>query len=172
MAAWLLLQAALARTIVWREAAAASAESAVRPALADRLQALPGNPAGQRRQRAGQRRLVVRRASGGQPAGPRRLAVPGSPTRPFGVSEPAATTARGPLRPWQEDRRDCGKKTAATVARGPPRPWHGPFESVGDRWTAVITVTVDIVARRGAACMSERPAQCVRQLYQFVDDEP
>ena len=60
-----------------------------RPA-ADRRQALPGNPAGQRRQRAGQRRLVVRRASGGQSAGPRRLAVPDSPARPFGVSEPAA----------------------------------------------------------------------------------
>ena len=78
-----------------------------RPA-ADRRQALPGDPAGQRRQRAGQRRLVVWRASGGQPAGPRRLAVPGSPVRPFGVSEPAAF-----------------------AARGPQRPWHGPFESVG-----------------------------------------
>ena len=41
-----------------------------------------------------------------------------------------------------------------------------------DRRAAVITaiaVTVDIVARRGAAGMSERPAQRVRQR---VNDEP
>ena len=39
--------------------------------------------------------------------------------------------------------------------------------------TAVITVvTVDIVALRGAAGMSERPAQRLRQLCWFVDDEP
>ena len=41
-----------------------------------------------------------------------------------------------------------------------------------DRRAAVITaiaVTVDIVARRGAAGMSERPAQRVRQRCRFVD---
>ena len=54
---------------------------AVRPALAAGgrpAAGTAGTPAGQQRPRAGQRRLVVRRASGGQPVGPRRLAVPGS----------------------------------------------------------------------------------------------
>ena len=37
---------------------------------------------------------------------------------------------------------------------------------------AVTAVTVDIVVRQGAAGMSERPAQRVRQQCWFVDDQP
>ena len=131
---------ALARTIVWREAAAESAESAVRsrwPPAADRLQALPGNPAGQRRPRADQRRLVVRRARGG----------------------------------WQCQAVPHGRPASAN----PTRPRHGPLDR-RDRRAAVITAIavtfVDIVARWGAAGMSELPAQRVRQRCRFVDDEP
>ena len=89
----------LARVIFWREAAAHQQRAPFDPRwppAADRRQALPDNPAGQRRPRAGQQRLVVLRASGGQPEGPRRLPVllAGSPERPCGVSEPAATATR------------------------------------------------------------------------------
>ena len=100
------MMAALVRAIIWRERRAPFDPRW--PLAADRRQALPGN-AGQRRPRAGQRRLVVRRASGGKPAGPRRLAVPGSSA----VRSQRTRCARG-----------TDRRTAATAARtvGPPWP--------------------------------------------------
>ena len=132
MAAWLLWLTRSSRERRQRSLRAPF-DSRWQPA-ADRRQALPGNPEGQRRPRAGQQWLVVRRARGG----------------------------------WQCQAVQHGPPASANS----PRPRHGPL----DRRAAVITaivVTVDIVARRGAAGMSERPAQSVRRTDQcrFVDDE-
>ena len=89
--------------------------------------------------------------------------------------------ARGPTGgPAAANRRARGGGQCQAVPHGrpasanPPRPRHGPLDR-RDRRAAMITaiaVTVDIVARRGAAGMSERPAQHVRQRCRFVDDEP
>ena len=126
------LTAALARAIVWllphqRRAPLRPAPAAGgRPAAACR-QALPGNPAGQRRRLpASLRRLVFRRtsgdrqASGGRPAGPRRLAVPGGPARPSGVSRDRGTDRRRSVVATVTTVIDVAGVTVAIVAAAGP----------------------------------------------------
>ena len=123
---------------------AASAESAVR---------LRWPPPADRRQ--------TPPATAGSPPGQRR---------PTGGLEAAGSARKFRTAVRRErTRRDCGTDR---VDRGTDR-WTESDRS--DRLAAVITaiaVTVNIVARRGAADMSERPAQRVWQQCRFVDDEP
>ena len=100
--------------------------------------------------------------SGGSAAaagGPATASSPAGQRRPTGGPEAAGSARQS----WTGVRRQRTRRDR--ILR------HGPLDRRAAMITAIV-VTVDIVARLGAAGMSERPAQRVRQQCRFVDDEP